>query len=103
MITFRILGVWLVLFALVALAVDATKSLASSTLMWTSFSDQWLALHPESFDATQVFVETQLYPWLWDPVLVTIFNAPAWIVLGGLGILLYWIGRKRPPSRVFVN
>ena len=103
MIAFRILGIWLVLFALVALAVDATKSLASSTLMWTSFSDQWLALHPESFDAAPDFFETQLYSWLWDPVLITIFSAPAWTVLGGLGILLYWIGRKRTPSRVFVN
>jgi len=103
MVVFRILGVWFVLLALVALTVDATKSLAASTLIWTSFIDQWLAIHPASFAAARGLVEAKLYPWLWDPVLITFLSLPAWLVLGGLGILIYWIGRKRPPSKVYIN
>ncbi len=34
---------------------------------------------------------------LWDPVMVGILSAPSWSLLGGFGILLLLLGRKKKP------
>jgi hypothetical protein len=40
---------------------------------------------------------------MWDPIIVGILSAPTWVVFGILGVLLYWLGRKRKPVEVFIN
>jgi hypothetical protein len=42
-------------------------------------------------------------PFVWDPVISIILNAPTWVVFGILGVLLYWLGQKRKPVEVFIN
>ena len=77
----RIIGVWLLLVAMVAAVVDATKSLAGGgTWVVTPMGEQWKALNAQSLDA-----------------------AKAWVVFGILGVLLYWLGQKRKPVEVFIN
>lgn len=36
-----------------------------------------------------------VHPLLWDPVLKSILQLPAWISLGSLGLMLGWLGRRR--------
>jgi len=100
----RILGVWFLLLAMVAAVVDATKSLAGGgQLVATPMGEQWLSLSPTSLEAAKVAVEANVAPVLWDPVITTILQAPAWIVFGLLGAALYWLGRKRRPVEIFIN
>jgi hypothetical protein len=100
----RIFGVWLLLLAMVAAVIDATKSLAGGgAWVVTPMGEQWRALSPESLEAAKVFVDTKIGPVFWDPIIVTILNAPTWVVFGILGVLLYWLGQKRKPVEVFIN
>ena len=100
----RFIGVWLLLIAMVAAVVDATKSLAGGgAWVVTPMGDQWKALNAQSLDAAKAWVESTAVTFLWDPVIATILHAPTWVVLGILGVLLYWLGQKRKPVEVFIN
>ena len=104
MLLLRILGVWLLLLAMVAAVIDATKGLAGGgAWVVTPLAVQWSSLSPDSLAATKTAVETYVGPFLWDPLITEILNAPTWGVFGVLGLALYWLGRKRPPAEVFIN
>ena len=95
----RFVGLWLIAGALVALVVDATKSIAASTLTVTSFGYAWHSLNQASLMAVQQFVqrdiEAYIGHWLWDPVIQWFLLLPTWAILGGIGFLLTYLGRKR--------
>ena len=100
----RLLGVWLLLLAMVAAVVDATKSLAGGgAWVVTPMGEQWQALSPETLKGAKEAIETHAGPFLWDPVMTTILDAPTWVVFGILGVFLYWLGQKRKPVEVFIN
>jgi hypothetical protein len=100
----RILGVWLLLLAMVAAVIDATKTLAGGgAWVVTPLGDQWASLNPDSLAAAKAAVETHVGTFLWDPMITEILHAPTWGVFGVLGIALYWLGRKRAPAEVFIN
>lgn len=104
LVLLRIFGVWLLLLAMVAAVVDATKSLAGGgAWVVTPMSEQWQSLSPETLRDAKAAIETNVGPFLWDPVMTTILHAPTWVVFGILGVLLYWLGQKRKPVEVFIN
>jgi hypothetical protein len=104
LVLLRILGVWLLLLAMVAAVIDATKSLAGGgAWVVTPMGEQWQALNAESLAATKAWIETNAGALLWDPVIASILQAPTWVVFGILGVLLYWLGQKRKPVEVFIN
>ncbi len=100
----RTLGIWLLLLAMVAAVVDATKSLAGGGA-WavTSLGEQWRQLAPQMLDASRAWITDTAGGWLWDPVILSILGAPTWVVFGILGVLLYWLGQKRKQVEVFIN
>lgn len=101
----RFLGLWLVAGALVAVVIDATKSIAASRLTVTALGQTWYTLSPSSLMATQEFVQRTIEPvvghWLWDPLIQSILLLPAWLVLGLLGALFTWLGRRRTMKVAF--
>jgi hypothetical protein len=100
----RILGVWLLLLAMVAAVVDATKSLAGGgAWVVTPMGEQWRELAPEMLEAFKKWAIDTAGDWVWDPILVSILAAPTWVVFGILGVLLYWLGQKRKEVEVFIN
>jgi hypothetical protein len=100
----RILGVWLLLLAMVAAVVDATKSLAGGgAWVVTPLGEQWKSLNAETLTGFENWIKTTISPILWDPVLTAILAAPTWLVFGILGVLLYWLGQKRKPVEIFIN
>jgi hypothetical protein len=104
MLLLRIVGVWLLLLAMVAAVIDATKSLAGGgDWVTTPTLQQWASLSPETLAAARAAVETNVGSFFWDPVLTEILNTPTWALFGVLGILLYWLGRRRAPREVFIN
>ena len=100
LVLLRIFGVWLLLLAMVAAVVDATKSLAGGgAWVVTPMGEQWQTLNADSLAATKTWIETSASPLLWDPVMTTILHAPTWVVFGILGVLLYWLGRSASRSK----
>src|SRR5680860_144813 len=97
MMMLRVLGVWSLLAAMVALTVDGTQSLATSDGQWivTPLGAHRFKLHAASLSISQAAIERHVAPWLWDPVILTLLQIPTWVFFGVLGLLLYWIGRRR--------
>jgi DMSO/TMAO reductase YedYZ heme-binding membrane subunit len=92
---FRVLGIWSLLAAAVILINDGTRSLTSGTWATTRLGEHWYNLHPASLNASQAGIERYVHTALWDPVIVSILHTPSWIIFGIVGVLLYWIGRRR--------
>jgi hypothetical protein len=95
----RFVGLWFVAGALVALVVDATKSIAASALTVTPLGLTFYALAPSTLISVQEFVQQKIEPhiggWLWDPVIQWILLLPTWAVLGAIGFLFTYLGRRR--------
>jgi hypothetical protein len=95
----RFIGLWLIAGALVALVIDATKTIASSTLTVTPLGLAWANLSQASLISAQQLVQQRLESyighWLWDPLIQSVLLLPTWAVLGVAGFLLTWLGRPR--------
>lgn len=95
----RFVGLWLIAGALVALVVDATKSIAASSVIVTPLGLAWYSISPLSLITVQEFVqrrvEAYIGHWLWDPLIQWILTLPSWAVLGALGVLFTYLGQKR--------
>jgi len=95
----RFVGLWFVAGALVAIVVDAAKTIAASALTMTPLGDTLFKLAPSALVATQEFVQRKMEPyvggWLWDPVIQAILHLPTWAILAFLGFLLTYLGRRR--------
>jgi len=74
----RFIGLICLAAGFILLIYDGTKSIAGNRLFLTS-------------------VQSYAGGLLWDPVMVTILAAPSWGLLGGLGIILLLLGRKKKP------
>ncbi len=93
----RFAGLWLTAGALVALVIDATKTIAASAITVTPLGLAWANLGQASLMSAQEFVERNIYfgHWLWVTVLQTILELPTWAVLGAAGLLLTYFGSRR--------
>ncbi len=91
----RVLGLFLIAGALVALVVDAAKSIAASTLVVTALGEAWYAASANTQVAVQQGIEARFGHWVWDPLMLSILILPTWVVLGALGFLLTYLGRRR--------
>ena len=94
----------LLLLAVVALVYDGTRTLAGgSGLVLTSLTEHWLAFSPRSMTAVQGFITRTISPGAWYGGVLRVFGLPAWLVVGALGLLLGWLGRKPQRAKVFIN
>ena len=91
---FRFIGLLLLAGAFVALVVDGTRSLGAGTVAIVPFGRTSSAMFPDAFAKLHQAVQTHV-PLLWDPVLVTLFLLPTWLILGGFGIMVFASTRRR--------
>jgi hypothetical protein len=95
MLILRTLGVLLVILGFVTLAYDGASTLASpGAFASTSLHERWIQLSATDVDGAQAAVEKLGVPGLW-PFLSWLLALPAWAPLGGVGVVLYWFGRRR--------
>ncbi|MEX2129207.1 MAG: hypothetical protein WD871_13330 [Xanthobacteraceae bacterium] len=92
---FRFIGLWLLAGAFVALVIDGTRSITAGRIVVMPAVEAWAAIHPGSLEWLKVVVERDLSPRIWDPALLYILYAPLWAVLGILGAVLVFFGRRR--------
>lgn len=84
--------------ALVAGVLDATRSIADSTLVLTPLHDDWMRFSPNSLAVVKSALSDFVHPFLWDPVFVTLIKAPTWAAFAVLWIL-FATGARRQKAR----
>ena len=99
----RLFGAWALLVSVISLVIDVTKTLATDTLVMSRLGEHWFQLHAASLNASQAGIQRNVHPALWDPVIVALLQTPTWVVFALLGLLLFWIGRRRQRPEVFSN
>jgi hypothetical protein len=93
---FRFIGLCLLATAFVLLVYDGTKSIANHQLLYSRVGDIWAIVDQNSLNAAQGWLKLKLQ-WAWDPYLQKGFDLPAWILVGGVAIVLILLGRKKKP------
>jgi hypothetical protein len=101
----RFIGLWFVAGALVAITIDAAKSIAASALTLTPFGATLHALAPATLLAAQTFIQQSIEPhlggWIWNPLIQSVLLLPTWLILGAAGFVLSYVGRRRTPQSAF--
>jgi|ERR1700761_2783055 hypothetical protein len=92
----RLIGLVLLAGAFAAAVIDGAKSIAASHFILTSLGQTLYAAFPNKMPLLEPFIERQIHPLLWKPVLYNILLAPTWAALGVVGIALLYALRKRP-------
>ena len=103
----RFIGLWLIAGALVALVVDGTRTIANSQLEIYTFGEFWKFVSFSSLQAAERFIQNEIETytghWLWNPLIMWILLLPTWLVLGLLGALLVYVGRKRRTTVAYAS
>ena len=81
--------------ALVAFANELVSFAQTGTYRVTPAGEVWFNGHVASLNLTQAVVQRFLHPLLWDPVIATMLQWPAWSLLGGPAAVLIAIAPVR--------
>jgi hypothetical protein len=104
MVILRFLGSWLLVGAALAMIHDLTQSyFAGSGLRFSSGLSLWTAAEPASLEMLSTWIAARTHRIVWDPLLTTALALPAFLMLGGAGILLLYLGRRRRGVQVYAN
>ena len=76
----RLLGVISLGAAFVLLVYDATRSIAADGFLYSNTAEAWSLLDAASLQQVQLFVQDRAG--LWEPLAVTVLDAPAFVVVG---------------------
>jgi hypothetical protein len=99
----RVIARLLLIAAMLALVYDGTRTLAAgSGIIVTPLLDHLQTLAPQMLAWLKATL-ARLHPLAWDAGALRIMRMPSWLVIGALGFLLAWAGRKRHRVNVFVN
>ena len=93
----RTLGLLFLAAAFIFLVYDGTRSIAANVLLYSKVDEIWSLVHTASLQQLQPSIEKRAPPWLWDPVVTTVLDAPAVVVLGIIGAILILLGRRKKP------
>jgi hypothetical protein len=85
--------------AFAAAVIDGARSLAAQQVVLTPMGTALAYAFPSKFPLLQPFVEKRLSPLAWDPVLLDILSAPAFVDMAVLGLALFYLVRPRSPAR----
>ena len=99
----RVLGFILIAAGFVGIVIDGTRSIANGTLMFTPLGEAAHRLFGERYLLLQPAIERHVHPLLWDPVVLNLTLLPASVVGFLLGVVLLWLGQKRPETIGFAH
>jgi hypothetical protein len=93
----RFIGLICLAAAFILVIYDGTKSIAANRLFLTSVRTLWELVSAGSLAKLRPLIEPYANGILWDPAMTSILAAPSWALLGGFGILLLLLGRRKKP------
>ena len=101
----RALGVLLLAGAFAAAVVDSARSLADQHLTMTSMGTALATIFPAKFELWSKVAQTRLPHFVWDPLLLWILSAPAFLDLAVLGLAVTSLSRPppQPEARSILN
>ena len=99
----RFLAGAFLLVAVMAAVNDVTRSLAADKAVTISTYEHWSQLAPVTLAATRGAVENRTHPVVWNWGLAPLLRLPAWGLLGLLGLLCAYAGRRRRQVNIFAN
>jgi hypothetical protein len=92
----RFLGVFVLAAAFILLVYDGAKSIADSRVYIYRLGQLWTDVSAGSLQSLQATIEAKI-AWLWNPVMLTLLEQPAWLVLAVIGIFAILLGRRKKP------
>ena len=99
----RFLAGCLLLVAVIAAVDDFTRSQAAGRTVIASASEHWQRVSPVSLNNARNAVQRRSHPLVWDYGVAQILRVPTWGLLGFLGLLLGYAGRRRRRVEIFAN
>jgi hypothetical protein len=82
------LGVGLLVLALAALGHELLLAWQAGSYRMIAAGELWYMLDRGSLNLAQAVTQRYLHPAIWDPVLVSVLQWPAWALLGAPAALL---------------
>lgn len=83
--------------AFVALAYELLAFAMTGTYRMIPIGEVWFDVHVASLNVVQAVVQRYLHPLLWDPLLVTVLQWPAWSLLGAPALVVIAAAPRRRP------
>jgi hypothetical protein len=93
----RLIGLALLAGAFAAAVIDGAQSIAASKLIVTPLGRTLYWAFPNKMPLLQPFIERQIHPFLWNPILSNLLRVPNWVVFGLIGVALLYAIRQKPP------
>ncbi|WP_072372606.1 hypothetical protein [Hyphomicrobium sp. NDB2Meth4] len=104
MASLRFLASLFALIAIVALVADLTPMLiGTGTFQAHSVINYWSELAPASLIATRDSINAMTFPWVWNPMLLSVLSAPMSLLFGSLAIVCGYFGRRRVQMKLHIN
>ncbi|MGI9504925.1 MAG: hypothetical protein ACR2RE_17915 [Geminicoccaceae bacterium] len=82
------LGLLLLALALSAVLYEFVVGSDSGVYRTIAAGELWFKLNPYSLNLSQAVTQRYLHPGLWDPVIISVLQWPAWSLLGAPGAIL---------------
>jgi hypothetical protein len=99
----RLLAGVFFLFAALAFASDVMRAVNGAAFSMTSFAAHWQSFAPQMLLSARKAVQTNLHPFLWDPMIWRLLLLPAWFLLGAVGLVFAHLGRRQRRVNIFIN
>jgi hypothetical protein len=104
MAVLRFLASLFALIAVVALVADMTPALDGTGVFKAhSVIGYWTELAPASLVATRANIDAMTFPWVWNPLVLSVLGVPMSILFAGLAVACGYLGRRREQMKVHVN
>ncbi len=99
MIVGRILGWLITLAAVLILGAELVGFVRTGAYKIISGGELWSDIDLASLNFLQAVIQRYIHPMIWDPVLIAVLRAPAWVPFGVVGMGISWLCRKRRKKR----
>lgn len=93
---FRFFSLFFLMAAIAAGTVDAILSVSTSTVVLTSFGDDWNAINPDGLPLVKAWVEHYIHAQAWHGGIERVMGMPAFVVLLGFSLVFWMIGYRKP-------
>ncbi|MBB3809230.1 hypothetical protein [Pseudochelatococcus contaminans] len=90
----RLAGFLFIAAGFVTFVVDGVRAIADDRLAFTQLGPVLAWLMPSFYPRIEPLAVETISPYLWDPVLVNVFEAPAFAAALVLGAILLWLGQR---------
>lgn len=81
--------------ALITAVLDLTRTIADTVWTYTSMGVSWSKFSNGTLEKSQAFVVEYIHPFVWDPIIVYILQAPTWAVFALIWLVLTLITKSR--------